>query len=598
MKPSFFLFILFLSLVSGCKPAEMAVKSRSDDRMRVSEARASKDVNSLFSLVSNPDHLVRDAAWRALANVTVENTDTLMTLVLADESLLAFFSLSRQPLNPNQLRRLEHVWIERDDLRIPISMVLGLAGDKQTRDVLLSQAEASFNTPWEAEFALALNRRFLVDAPGSGELTSVINRITQSPSPDIQRAWLYGFYRSPIVWFDSLQSDRMFTYLNDHHAAMDPFLKQNLVAMLAKAKHESLPDFLVAHLDSPQTHTYRTEVVRAVFRYPDLNESRTEILVTLLDGALDEQNVPLALDILNGVSQIPYAAPLAPVLADRVMARSDVPEPISYAAMRIKGHKPTSIPENPALTQDYLGLMGDSIEVYESMLRHPDPIRAYQTLMRIAPKLEQERNLADVVRIGLSHPAPQVADFAVAMLKRTALWSPADEQNHAELVVAGEGRQAPIPGLMVAPYETTMSNPIWILETSEGRIVIELDGPRTPASTHAIVTLANSGYYDGTFFHRVIQNFVIQAGLSFSGELTEPTFTVPTEGIEDHFERGSLGVASSGRDTEGGQFFIMHQWMPHLNGLYSNIGNVVEGMDVVDRIWQGSLIHSSRIELP
>jgi cyclophilin family peptidyl-prolyl cis-trans isomerase len=596
MKPSFFLFLLCFSLVLGCKPSEVAVKSRSVDRMRVSEARATKDVNSLFSLVSNPDHLVRDAAWRALANVTVENTDTLLALAIADESQLAFFSLSTQTLKPVQLRRLEQVWTERVDLRTPISMILGFAGDKQTRDVLFSHVEASFNTPWEAEFALALNSRFLIDNPSAEQLVPILNRITQSPSPDIQRAWLYGFYRSPIVWFDSIQAERMFVYLNEHHAAMDPFVKQTLVAILAKAKQPSLPDFLVRQLNNPQTHSFRTEVVRGVFRYSELSESRSEILKKLLAGALDEQNVPLALDILNGVSQVPYAAPMAPVLADLVMARSDMAEPILYAAMRIKGLKPTSIPENPALTQDYLGLMGDSITVYETMMRHPDPIRAYLTLMRIGPKLEQERNLGDVVRLGLSHPAPQVADFAVAMLKRMALWSPADEQNHAELVVAGETRQTPIPGLMVAPYETTMSNPIWILETSEGRIVIELDGPRTPASTHAIVTLANAGYYDGTFFHRVIQNFVIQAGLSFSGELTEPTFTVPTEGIEDHFERGSLGVASAGRDTEGGQFFIMHQWVPHLNGRYSNIGNVVEGMDVVDRIWQGSLIHSSRIE--
>ncbi len=598
MKPSFFLILLCFSLVLGCKPAEVAVKSRSDDRMRVSEARAEKDVNSLLNLVSNPDHVVRDAAWRALANVTVENTDTLISLALDDESHLAFFSLSTQTLKSDQLRQLEQVWTEREDLRIPISMVLGLTGDKQTREVLLSHVEASFNTPWEAEFALALTRRFLVDAPVSNELNAVLDRITQSPSPDIQRAWLYGFYRSPIVWLDSLQAERMFVYLNDHHAAMDPFVKQNLVAILAKAKHPSLSDFLLSQLDTPQTHTFRTEVVRAIFRYPALSEARANSLKIVLEGALDEQNVPLALDILNSANQIPYAAPLAPVLADQVMARSDVPEPIMYAAMRIKGLKPTSIPQNPTLTQDYIGLMGDSIAVYETMLRHPDPIRAYQTLMRIGLKLEQERNLADVVRLGLSHPAPQVADFAVAMLKRTALWSPADEQNYAELVVDGEKRQAPIPGLMVPPFETMITNPIWILETSEGRIVIELDGPRAPASTHAIVTLANAGYYDGTFFHRVIQNFVIQAGLSFSGELTEPTFTVPTEGIEAHFERGSLGVASAGRDTEGGQFFIMHQWVPHLNGRYSNIGKVVEGMDVVDRIWQGSLIHSSRIELP
>lgn len=598
MKPSFFLILISFLLTLGCKPAEVVVKSRSDVRMQVSEARAEKDVSSLFGLVSNPDHLVRDAAWRALANVTVENTDTLMALVMADGSPLAFFSLSTQSLKPHHLRQLEQVWPEHVDLRMPVSMVLGLTGDQQSRHFLLSQVANSFNAPWEAEFALALNRRFLVDVPKSDELNPILTRISQSPSPEVQRAWLYGMYRHQTSWLDSVKAEQLFVYLNEHHADLDPFVKQMLVSILAKATHPALTDFLLRQLDSPQSHIFRTEMVRGVFRYSELSESSTEILKRLLVGALTDNQVPIALEILNNVSLVPYAAPLAPEFADVVLARRDVPEPITYAAMRIKGLKPTSIPENPALTNDYIGLMGDSIAVYETMLRHPDPIRAYQALMRIAPKLELERHLGEVVRLGLSHPAPQVADFAVGMLKRTALWSPADEQNHAELVVAGEKRQAPIPGLMVPPQEITQIRPIWILETSEGRIVMELDGPRTPASAHAIVTLANSGYYDGTFFHRVIQNFVIQAGLSFSGELTEPTFTVPTEGIEDHFERGSVGVASAGRDTEGGQFFIMHQWVPHLNGRYSNIGRVVEGMDVVDRVWQGTLIHSSRIELP
>jgi cyclophilin family peptidyl-prolyl cis-trans isomerase len=316
------------------------------------------------------------------------------------------------------------------------------------------------------------------------------------------------------------------------------------VQILGKAKHPELPGFMSTRITPQMSHIEQTELARAMYRYPSPD---APVLVALLERALDEENIPLALEVLNTAHTLPSASAVAPIFVEQVRRRVRVAEPIEYAMMRLQGVKPTVPPENPALTGEYLALLGDTDEAIEAMKAHPEKIRAY---------LAQLRRPETMV--------PDVTDST----------------------------------LIVPPVGIVHQRPVWILETSEGRIVIELDGLRTPASAHAISTIAAEGYYTGTFFHRVIQNFVIQAGLSFTGDRREPNFTVPTEGVESHFERGSVGVASAGRDTEGGQFFIMHQWMPHLNGRYSNIGRVVEGMDVVDRVWQGTLIHSSRVVLP
>ena len=75
--------------------------------------------------------------------------------------------------------------------------------------------------------------------------------------------------------------------------------------------------------------------------------------------------------------------------------------------------------------------------------------------------------------------------------------------------------------------------------------------------------------------------------------IAQSDFVLPTEASELGYTRGSAGIASAGNDTEGSQYFMMHQWSPHLNGNYTRFGRVVEGMDVVDRIEKGDLVHST-----
>lgn len=134
-------------------------------------------------------------------------------------------------------------------------------------------------------------------------------------------------------------------------------------------------------------------------------------------------------------------------------------------------------------------------------------------------------------------------------------------------------------------------NPIWILETKKGDIEITVDVLSAPATISGIDSLIKSGAYTNVGFHRVVPNFVIQGGDVETGRGNGgPGYTVPTEASVAHFDRGAAGIASSGVDTEGSQYFVMHSWAPHLNGRYTIFGKVSEGMSVVDRITVGDIV--------
>jgi cyclophilin family peptidyl-prolyl cis-trans isomerase len=140
------------------------------------------------------------------------------------------------------------------------------------------------------------------------------------------------------------------------------------------------------------------------------------------------------------------------------------------------------------------------------------------------------------------------------------------------------------------------SRPHWFLETSEGEIVIGLHTEKAPFTVSSIDSLTRAGHYNGTVIHRVVPIFVIQGGdFTRRDGYGSPGYRIPTEPSFDSFERGKVGIASSGQDTEGGQFFIMHQWAPHLDGNYTIFGEVIRGMEVVDRLQVGDVLLVSEL---
>ena len=137
-----------------------------------------------------------------------------------------------------------------------------------------------------------------------------------------------------------------------------------------------------------------------------------------------------------------------------------------------------------------------------------------------------------------------------------------------------------------------MEKPIMTLTMENGgKIVCELYPEKAPQSVRNFVSLANSGFYDGLIFHRVISGFMIQGGCPQGTGMGGPGYCIKGEfklnGVNNNLshKRGVLSMArAQSPNSAGSQFFIMHEDAPHLDGQYAAFGKVIEGMDAVDKI--------------
>jgi len=138
----------------------------------------------------------------------------------------------------------------------------------------------------------------------------------------------------------------------------------------------------------------------------------------------------------------------------------------------------------------------------------------------------------------------------------------------------------------------TPGEEVAVLQTNLGRIVVRFFPDKAPKHVESFKSLVSKGFYDGTKFHRVIPNFMIQGGdpnskhpdRSMHGT-GNPGYKIPAEFNDIPHERGILSAArSSDPNSAGSQFFLMVAKAPHLDRQYSVFGQVIEGMDVVDKI--------------
>ncbi len=128
------------------------------------------------------------------------------------------------------------------------------------------------------------------------------------------------------------------------------------------------------------------------------------------------------------------------------------------------------------------------------------------------------------------------------------------------------------------------------IHTVRGPIHLELFGADAPITVMNFLSLARSGYYRGVRFHRVVPNFVAQDGDPRDDGNGGPGYAIRDEMNRHRYERGAVGMALSGPDTGGSQYFITHSPQPHLDGHYTVFGRVTKGFDVLDRIVQGDRI--------
>jgi peptidyl-prolyl cis-trans isomerase B (cyclophilin B) len=129
-------------------------------------------------------------------------------------------------------------------------------------------------------------------------------------------------------------------------------------------------------------------------------------------------------------------------------------------------------------------------------------------------------------------------------------------------------------------------------ETSRGTIVCELFAKEAPNTVNNFVFLAREGFYDGTKFHRVIADFMIQGGDPQGTGMGGPGYRFADEftGNPHRHQVGSLSMANAGPGTNGSQFFITHIKTDWLDGKHTVFGQVLSGQDIVNAVKQGDIL--------
>ncbi len=135
-----------------------------------------------------------------------------------------------------------------------------------------------------------------------------------------------------------------------------------------------------------------------------------------------------------------------------------------------------------------------------------------------------------------------------------------------------------------------------LIKTSEGNIVVDLDARATPITVNNFVFLAKNNFYDNTIFHRVVKNFMIQGGDPLGDGTGGPGYTFDDEPITKDYKRGTVAMANRGPNTNGSQFFIMHQDYP-LSKNYVIFGSVSNGLDALDKIANADVVTAQSGEL-
>jgi cyclophilin family peptidyl-prolyl cis-trans isomerase len=161
--------------------------------------------------------------------------------------------------------------------------------------------------------------------------------------------------------------------------------------------------------------------------------------------------------------------------------------------------------------------------------------------------------------------------------------------------------QTPTATLMVKNYQTWANPPELtidknknyqaVLKTDYGNIQIDLNTKDTPITSNNFIFLARNKFYDGTIFHRVIKGFMIQGGDPKGDGTGGPGYKFEDEKFVGEYTRGTVAMANSGPNTNGSQFFIMHQDY-QLRKNYVIFGHVTSGIDVVDKIASAEVTQS------
>lgn len=387
--------------------------------------------------------------------------------------------------------------------------------------------------------------------------------------------WKKLLYKIKIISFypDSLITNKIASYLKNEN----PHVRKEAILALGKIKTELSKNLLLHHYDQTGWSEKGLIILNLAKRYP-------KFVYRLIQQNLDQGTLffkEMLLQSLAKINDRMSRAQLKQFLA--------VPEPRLQAVafqelgklrrLTYKNVKPVLLSGNNMLTtyaanwlllRPKYGELETLIDAYSRFSESKDS-ETLVSILEVINKLKLSSSISFLDSIYLNTQNPGIAIMAKKGLAEFDIGAPAKVNSGINLFV---------PDSII--YD---SDPIKItILTNKGDIEVELWPRENPLTVSNFLHLIKKGFYKNILFHRVVSDFVIQAGDPTGTGWGGPGYSIPCEYNNKPFVQGSVGMATAGKDTGGSQFFICHSEQPHLNRRYTNFGIVKSGMDVVDKI--------------
>lgn len=635
-------FILILNGSCATNEPHISESSEMDQDLHIlSEAVIERNVELLWDLKDRSDERISAAAWRALAITEIEDLQELIDLAIETDQEEAWYAIRFQDLTESEVEKISVHFFTSDAVRGPICSFFFSQGDRWTLDMLLDNRE--FILEYK-ECAMAVGGMFTRIEAGEENINKVTGLLHDMDENEKKSFLLYGFWRSllnrPVAGTEAFE--KLFQELQNRKDSPPSLLDDYLLRLTGQRGFEFVMNSrsdneLAGHVQ------LSVELARSVVLL-DGNDLDKNKIFRLLNHPNPHVAV-ITLESLKALNDLDFT--WLANLSDRLIHFPENAEvTITYLELLqmndIEIQEMNTILEQ--IDQNHPFLKDRTLKLYKERV---DP-ETY--LNKILDNLDSEGIEAVHAAIALSdftstYPRPsEIRDkirtsLTVAILKQNRSVVTASgqlltnrfyfDEDDKNLFMEGYTRAIEENNFSVAQlllgvmeelslidddFEPKLGSnefqmpdwqrimelgdaPRWVLKTNRGEIVIQLDPMTAPFTVSSIDSLTRAGMYDGVNFHRVVRNFVIQGGdFDRKDGLGGPGYRIPTEPAFYTFKRGMVGMASSGQDTEGSQFFMTHTWTPHLDGLYTIFGEVIQGMDVVDRIQIGDVILSAEIE--
>jgi len=392
---------------------------------------------------------------------------------------------------------------------------------------------------------------------GDAKAVAVMRRLITSPKID------QNLQLEAISALAALHDTTAVDLLIDLATAEWPSVRSAALAALARTDSET---FMSALSGLPPDEHWSVRAALAT-TLGTLSRERAQGPLTSMLNDTDQRVIPSVLDALAKVN--------ATNAAELLTARLKADDPVVRAAAA-RGLAAMKAP-------NVAGALADAVKTAQSDGLYVARAAALDALTTLDPVTAKP-----ILTVALNDKDWAVRVRAAENLKKldsnadTAVMRPAPPSAVPEL--------AAIDALIAPKY-----SPQAYISTSKGDIQFELavlDAPRTVAN---FISLVKKNYFRGVQLHRVVPDFVIQDGDPRGDGEGGPGYTIRDEINQRPYLRGTVGMALDWADTGGSQFFITHSPQPHLDGRYTVFGQVVSGMDVVDRLQQWDTINNIRV---